>query len=251
VLVSPGTRVDSIAPPGWTHLVVKSIPRIATGDIDSLGETGRTTAVMFRSVILAETGRSAKPGGGFVLRRVGVGVCVPDRGHDTVVTTQSLDKLGIDLSTIPRIVLDRMEKELQQGQVVARTSTFALLRAPVLILVGSEHRRLLLNYAYTVDTKTGDLKTAAWTIEPEPGDRRAPREFEVLSPPPLVYNCDLDVATRRLFGEIPVSFSIAIRALPPGKMFPVPPTLQTWSIRDLTSQDQAAVVEAAVRAAIR
>jgi hypothetical protein len=249
--VAPGTRVDDGPPQGWTHLVLKSVPKIATGDVDSLPESGRLTAAMFRNVVLVEVRRSARPGGGFFLRRVGVGVCVPDRGHDIVVTTESLDKLGIDLGTIPRLILGRNESAVAQGTLVARTPTFALFRSPVLLLVGGTHRRVLLNYALTVDPKTGALRTALWWIDEEPADRQAAQQLEFLAPPPLVFPCDLDVVARRLFGQISVSWSIAMRTLPPGKVVPMPEPLQRWSITDPTTFDEAAALERDVRKAMR
>jgi hypothetical protein len=250
-LVTPGTRVDDGPPPGWTHLILKSVPRIATGDVDSLPESGRVTAAMFRNIVLADVRRSKRPEGGFYLHRMGLGVCVPDRGHDVVVTTESLDKLGIELGTIPRLILGRNESALGQGQLVARTSTFALFRSPVLMVVGGTHRRELLNYALCVDPKTGVLRTGLWWIDEEPANRQAAQQLELLAPSPLIFPCDLDVVARRLFGEIPVSWSIAMRTLPPGKVVPMPESLQRWSITDPTTFEQAAAMEREVRKVVR
>src|SRR5258707_5823461 len=54
VSLDPGTQLDQALPPGWTHLVVKSVPRLESGDLESLPEMARGTAALFRTAILAE-----------------------------------------------------------------------------------------------------------------------------------------------------------------------------------------------------
>src|SRR4051794_40377268 len=71
VLVKAGTRVGTTLPGGWSDLVIKTKPRLVSGDLSSLPSFASTTASMFRSVILADIERSK---GNIALRRVGLGL---------------------------------------------------------------------------------------------------------------------------------------------------------------------------------
>src|SRR4051812_26902254 len=72
VLLAPGTQVDRTLPPGWTHLVIKSVPRLASGDLDTLPKMATTTATLFRTVLLADVRPVGEgPDRRFVLRRIG------------------------------------------------------------------------------------------------------------------------------------------------------------------------------------
>src|SRR4051794_13584392 len=128
--LEPGTRVGEGPPSVWSHLVVKSLPRLASGDLASLPGSARETSALFRTLIVADVLDARKGGSGFELRRVGVGLCLPVRGEDTVVSSSSLRRLGLELSAVDRLVLGLAEDELAEGRLVARTRTFALFSTP-------------------------------------------------------------------------------------------------------------------------
>ena len=46
-LIPPGTIVDRTAPEGWTHLIIKSLARMESGDIDQVPETVRELSGKF------------------------------------------------------------------------------------------------------------------------------------------------------------------------------------------------------------
>jgi hypothetical protein len=250
VMIAPGTQVDQDLPPGWSHLIIKSIPRLASGDLDTLPGMANSTATLFRTVFLADV-RPVGDGAErrFVLRRVGLGMCLPVRGHDTVVMSNSLPAQGIDLGIVARTVLDRAEQELRRGRLVARTPTFALFSAPAMMRVGTGHRELLLRYALVVDPANGSLRTLVWAIAPEPARRTAARTMVLLTPS-LIYDCGLDVLANRLFGALPVNWSFAMRGLPTGQPRTMPAELQAWSVRDIRSPVEAGQLEDALRLAL-
>src|SRR5262249_1405312 len=72
---------------GWTDLVIKSIPHLVSGDLGSLPAFARETAALFRTVIVADVRRQAGASGRYDLKRLGLGLCVPFKGVDTVVST--------------------------------------------------------------------------------------------------------------------------------------------------------------------
>lgn len=125
--IAPGTVIGDHEPPGWTHLVIKSIPRLASGDLSTLPQSAFRTATLFRTVILADVRARADEPSRFELRRIGVGLCVPDRSRaDVMVDSRHLDAPGLDLGLVDRVVLRSAEAELARGRIVMSTPTFAL-----------------------------------------------------------------------------------------------------------------------------
>jgi hypothetical protein len=225
VYLQPGIRLSDQPPKDWSHLVLRSIPRLASGDQGSLPDIAEKIATLFRTVIVADVQPVDQETKDFVLARIGVGMCVPDgAGQDMVVTQDRLDALGLRLSTVERIVLEAAEAELAEGRIIARTSTFALLRGPVTLAVGGKHRKVDLFYAFCVEHTTGRLRVAVWSMASGRGPHPPPTELVVLGGKPT-FQCELDVQARRLLGTIPVSWSFAMRSLPPGRSLRVPPAL--------------------------
>jgi hypothetical protein len=222
VQLTAATRIGDAPPQGWNHLVIKSIPRLASGDYRDLPDFAHRTATMFRTVLLADV----QPLGldkQFVLARVGLAMCVPARDgtkDDVVVSSDRLDSLGMKLSTVEEMVLGAAETELAESRIIAFTSTFALLRSPATMVVGGKHHKVDLYYAFCVDPTTGRLRVGAWSMWP--GDRAQP-------PPPFVidvasktrFDCTIDVQAKRVLGTVPYSYSFAMRKLPDGHQIPI------------------------------
>src|SRR5208337_4377719 len=86
VHIKPGTIVGRKPPRQWSHLVIKSLPRLSSGDLNTLPDTALRTTALFRTVILADVKSLPQQPQRYVLRRIGVGLCAPDRqGRDVVV----------------------------------------------------------------------------------------------------------------------------------------------------------------------
>ncbi|MEO6810493.1 MAG: hypothetical protein ABI353_15365 [Isosphaeraceae bacterium] len=247
VSLAPGLRVGTDAPRGWTDLVVKSVPRLASGDLASLPRAAKGTAALFRTVVLADVGRAADPKLGYVLRRVGVGMALPVRGRDTVVTSATLETLDVSLSSLSRLVLHRAEAELAKGRLIASTPRFALYSTPAELVVGGIHRAVWLRYALWVDPSTGSLHAGVWAIANDPSKPIPVRTWVKLCPP-LVFDCPLDVDASRILGAIPISWSFAMTALPPGRTRSMPSPLQPLAARDPKTPDEVEALERGLRA---
>jgi hypothetical protein len=227
VFLEPGIRIKDKPPEGWNHLVIKSVPRLASGERDSLPAVATRTATLFRTVILADVRPVDLDEHEFMLARVGVGMCVPDddgQKHEVVVASDRLQALGIHLSPLERTVLDAAESELAEGRIVVRTSTFALYRTPANLVVAGKHHRVDLYYAFCVERATGRLRVAIWSMWPGQGKQAPPPALIELGPN-SVYDCALDVRAKRILGTVPFSWSFAMRTLPPGRSVRVPPAL--------------------------
>ena len=239
-LVEPGTRIGSGAPPGWTHLVVKSIPRLATGDLGTLPGVASETARMIHTLVLSEVR-------GGVVRRVGLGLCLPDGEGEVVATAASLHSLGIHLGPIPRLVLDRGGRDLARSQLLAQTPTFAALETPTKFVLGGKHREVRLRHAVLV--VPGDLKGFIWVVEPGVSGSRLVRE-PVELPPACLSDCALDVAAVRVLGAVPVNWSFAMCSLPPGRPLAMTPELRAWASSGPLTRDDSALFERHLRASL-
>jgi hypothetical protein len=227
VFLQPGMLIGDKPPEGWSNLVVKSVPRLATGDKGTLPASSLKTAAMFRTVILAQVQPVDVEEKDFELKQIGVGICVPkDEDHDQVVSGDSLEALGLKFTTVQRIVLDRAEAELAEGRIIARTPTFALFRSPATVVVpdANEHVKVDLYYAFCVERTTGKLQVGVWTMLPHAKRQKAPATLIRLGSKP-VFDCQLDVKARRILGAVPYSWSFAMRYLPPGSSLRVPHSL--------------------------
>jgi hypothetical protein len=229
VYLKPGLRIAKKPPKDWTHLVFKSIPRLATGDLGTLPAGSKKTATLFRTVLLANVKPVDFNEKDFELTQVGLGLCIPDpqdEDQDIVVTADTLDALGLrHLTTVQRMVLDAAGEEMAEGRIIARTPTFALFRSPITVLdpgPAGKHSKANIHYALCVNRTTGKLDVLCWTVKPESTVQPAFAAMVRLKPA-VVFQCELDVHAKRILGTVPFSWSFAMRELPPGVKLPVPP----------------------------
>jgi hypothetical protein len=246
VLIPPGTKIGTEPPKGWSHLVIKSIPRLASGDMASLPAVAKSTATTFRTVVLADVRREEGTEPSFVLRRVGLGICMSIGDVDTVVSMSQREKMQVPLGLISRRVLVRAEEELAKGRLRARTPTFALYSTPTLLRVKDTHVPVLLRYAILVDPATGAVRTFLWSFAEEPADRR-PASTMVLLPTDMTFDCRLDVRAERLLETVPTFWSFALADLPSGQSIKLSPELQAWTLRDRLPVSESATLEVELR----
>jgi hypothetical protein len=132
-----------------------------------------------------------------------------------VVSSDRLQSLSLKLSTVEQVVLDAAEAELAEARIVARTSTFALLRSPVTLVVHGKHKKVDLYYAFCVDPTTGRLRVGVWSMWQGAINKTPPPNVIDLAPK-TKFDCELDVQAKRILGMVPFSWSFAMRKLPPG-----------------------------------
>ena len=228
VYLKPGLKLEKKPPEGWSHLVLKSLPRLATGEQTSLPAGSSKTAALFRNVILANVKPVDMNEKEFELTQVGLGICVPypqDEDQDIVVSADQLDALGLDLTMVQKVVLDAAEAELAEGRIIARTPTFALFRAPVTVVdTAGKHRKVNIHYAFCVERTTGRLRVGVWTMRFLSEPQQVPASMVRLASD-AIFKCELDVRAKRILGTVPYSWSFAMRTLPPGKELRVSPAL--------------------------
>jgi hypothetical protein len=231
------------APPGWSHLVLETVPRLATGDLDTVSAQAFETAQRVRPLIVADVRRAA--GGGerpFHLARVGVGLCAPGREPDTrvVVSPTSVEGTHGPWTTKQRLILTAMSLETSRADLPSRTPTFALLRSPVTFLVGGSHEKLFTYTALLVDPATGSLDTVVWLDRP--GDASKPARRASVQ----VFDSPMDVKATKV-ASIPVAWTFGMRELPPGADVELPIELRDALKRAGDDSAPAGDLEAAFR----
>lgn len=216
-LIRPGTPVADGPPPSWSHFIVKAQSKLASGDLNTLPGWGARMAARIRTVILADVGHTPEEPKRFALRKVGIGLCMPDRdGRDIVVNSERAADLGFELGTLEQVVLESAEAELARGRMIVSTPTFGIYRSPTTMLTEGEHRAVELFYGFLVDPESGGLKVVVWSRESKAESRAAVKRLVELRPN-LVYDCPIDVKASRLLGTIPISWSFAMQGLLPGR----------------------------------
>jgi hypothetical protein len=195
-------------------VVLETVPRLATGDLDTVSAQAHEIARRVRPVILADI-RKSPPGrvARYHLARVGVGLCAPGRGPDTrvIVSTSSVEGTDGSWTTKQRLILAAMAVETSRAKLPLAASTFALLKTPVTFLVDGSHRKLDVFYALLVDPSSGSLNTVIWH-EAGGGEDPLPARLPVVN----IFDSPMDVKASKVLGSIPVAWSFAVTSFPPG-----------------------------------
>ncbi len=227
VHLAPGSRIEPEGPPaGWTHLVIKSLPRLATGDLDTVSSQAFETAGRVRLVIVADVQNATTGDVRSYLHRVGVGLCAPAANGlgDVVVTPTSVEGSKGPWTTKQRLVLAATSLDLARVTLDAATANLAIIRMPVTFLVSGSHRKVSVCYAVIADPCSAAVRTFAWMHDPDAASEPVqPTKLRLLSA--SVFDCPIDIKARRLLGTIPVTWSFAVTDLPPGTDLDAPPDL--------------------------
>lgn len=251
VHLSAGTRFQGDVPPeGWTHLVFKSVPRLTTGDLDTVSEQAFQIAQRIRPLMLASV-RKSEGGDSYHLERVGVGLCAPgpDDASDVTVTGTSVDGTGGSWSAKQRLILAALALESSRIRLEAATPTFALVRSPVVFLAAGEHRKLDLLYALLLDAGSGELRTYVWP-DYASASLSVPGKLMMRGLETHVFDLPQDVKATRI-GPLPVAWSFAIRGFPDGRDHPGSELLPRLLATDADQADRSRRIEEALSEALQ
>ena len=219
VHLAPGAEVGQGPPSGWSHRVVRLVPRLVSGDLNALPESASVTATRFRTVITADVVRPTRATPFYRLDRVGVGNALPVGDRELVVTSTQPREAIETIGVVDRVVLITAEAKLKRGVLVARSPTFGLFRTPTVLVIQGKHRDVELYYAMLVNRATGALTTFCW---PQPNGDRSPPDSVVRLAPGLSFEARLDARITRRIGPAAVSWSFAMLEPPPGDRVTVP-----------------------------
>ncbi|CAN5877051.1 hypothetical protein BH23PLA1_BH23PLA1_31390 [soil metagenome] len=221
VLLEPGTVVVDGVVSGWTHPIIRSVPRLGSGELKSLPASAREAATLFRTVITADVVATR---GGPRLSRVGVGNAIPHEGGEVVIRTEGPASVLEGLGFFGHFVLGVVESRVDQGRLIARTPTFALFRTPTVMVVDGRHEETELHYAFLVEPDSGGLTVLSWASLAEEASAWETEIIEI--PRNSTFDLALDVRVTRRIGPIPTAWSFAMSEMPPGRSMGTPAELE-------------------------
>ena len=249
--IAPGTVVGQSAPAGWSHLIIKSLPRIHPAHvkrvIGEVAEKARWMCTAFTADVVPETrGRQTR----YHLRAVGIGLGTSVNGQDVIITPETASAHGAKLNLFTREILKRGYTTMELAVVVIHGPTFALVDTPVWYRCGATNRLIRFRQALLVDAPTGRLEVACWALGseggcPEPG-------VAVIIEPNTIDEAELvPDLTKFTLGLPTTDDSFGVEGLPPHRTtFMLPLELRDLATRTKFSPDEARALEAGLRQAI-
>ena len=247
--IAPGTVVGTTAPTGWSHLVIKSLPRVRADQRPGLPELTVEKAGWMFTAFTADVGRG--PDGTFALKRIGLGLGAKGKDRDMVVTADTGRKLGADLGLFGGMILDKGYEVQRKAVVPLWSPGFGLLDTPVWYRCGDTHKLVRYRYALLADRTTGRLDVLMWSLGADgPGCARLAEVVRIA--PNTIDPAELVVDRRKVnrFG-VPSDDAFAVDQLPPGTRRPLPDDLRTLAGTTRFTQDSARDLDARLRVLLR
>lgn len=224
----PGTRVPDGPPQGWSHLILKSKPRLEQGDVSEVPAiVARLASFQFTTFAadVAETTVDGRPW--FYLNTIGVGLGTDVRGEDVIVASRTHKQQGANLGIIKATVLSQSEAQLARIVQLGRSSNVAIFDAPGYMLRGERHRPIVMRYVVLVHPHSGRLSTFAWLMDVTPSGEYVLVDGSLrLLKPNLVEDSPLHVDSGEFIAGIPTPTAFALASLPPGVACEMPDSLR-------------------------
>jgi hypothetical protein len=248
-LIPPGTVIDRSPPPGWSHLVIKSLPHVRPADRDKVhGLTVRMVSWMFTAFVADVR---PDPAGGrrrYHLHSVAMGLGTSVEGRDTILSPETRAQLGANLGFLQRLVLSGAYQTQGGAQVIARSRTTAFVDAAARLLRHGKHRPVTLRYALLADERTGALETLMWLLDREGGGYQGPSSPVRRLPPNLIEYAVLHVDGNEFTLGLPTDRAFAAAELPPAReQFPFAEEMKAPAARPLLSPADARRLDAWLR----
>jgi hypothetical protein len=229
-LITPGTVIDRSAPKGWTHLVLKSQPRLPDKEKRKVGDTtGRLATLVFTATAAVVEPYDAGDGRRYRLAKLGLGVGVNIAGKDVIVSPDTQARLGANLGLLARQVISAVYEKQKTVRLVAVGPTVAVLDTPAFMPRGKGHAPVVMRYAFLVDPATGKLDTLVWRIDTDGrgGYDGATGMIEWL-PPNKMIDAELQVDPGEFTLGVPSERAFAVKRIPDGqRQFSIPDGLRS------------------------
>ena len=227
--IEPGAVITDRAPAGWSHLVIKSQPKITAGDTAKVPDmTVKFVSMFFTAIMLKVERQPGVEPPRFQLASAAIGIGTSIRDKDTIVSSDTFRSQGANLGMVGGIVLSKSEEQLNLVVEVARSSTMAIADAPTVLARGTDHAQVLLRYAFLADPRDGRCYTLIWVLDKDPsGGYRLGNTPLVLLQPNLVIDCEMRVDANKFFLGTPGPDAFAVLRLPPGTPLAWPTNLRS------------------------
>lgn len=212
-LVPPGTVVDGGPPRGWSHLIIRNIPRCSEGDVEKVPRSNVKMASLLHSVLLAKV--VSDESGPYAITNIAVGCSTEIDGKDTVISPSTQKKLGARLGFLQRLLLGEVYYVQQTIRIVAQGPTLAVIDVPNSVRWRNRNQQMILRYALVLEPNSGELDTTVGLLLPNEAaaDHRLVSPLEWL-PPNHVDDSVLYVENDEYSWGMPSSNAYAIAKIP-------------------------------------
>ncbi len=242
--LEPGTIVEKSAPEGWSHLVIKSLPRVRDSEKKDLPELTVEKASWMFTAFLANVKKDEN--GRHKFDKAALGLGAKARKRDTILTAETGRKLGGDLGLFGGEILKKGYEIQNKAVLVFSGPSMALLDTPVWFRVGDDNKLVRYRYAMLVDPGSGRLDTLLWRL----GTDGVGTSFDdaVWLKPDTVDVAELVVDRRKVnrFG-IPSDDAFAVDKMPGGLKIAIPAAIQKLAAQTRFTADEAFALDSALR----
>ncbi len=216
-LIKPGTVIGKEAPKGWSHLVIKSHPRAAAGDVKQMSDGNlKLCSLLFTGIVANVQAEGSGALKRYRLTGLGVGLGTRIKDQDVIITHD--DQQGANLRLLERIVLSKAQEKLQDLTLVARSDTMTIMDAPGVMVRDGKHRPVVLRYAMLVDAKAGGLETLLWLIDrDDKGNYKGVAGDIEWLPPNKMEDCILHVDANEFSLGVPTDNAFAMNRMVQGQ----------------------------------
>ena len=138
--IASGTVVGRTAPAGWSHLVIKSLPRVRPGEESKIPLLVRSHTVRMASWMFTAFTANVRPEKRegktvYTLRAVGLGLGTAAGGRDIVITPETAGEQGVELDWVTREILTTGYRTQRLAVMVVHGPTFGLIDCAGLVLL--------------------------------------------------------------------------------------------------------------------
>jgi hypothetical protein len=246
--IEPGTVVGTTPPPGWSHLVIKSLPRVRADSRAGLPELTIDKAGWMFTAFLADVSRGTD--GAFALKRLGLGLGAKGERGDTVVTSDTARKNGVSTGPFGGLILDKGYAVQRKAVLPLWSPGFGLLDTPVWFKCDDTNRLVRYRYALLADRTTGTLDVLMWSLGADaPGCGRLAEVVRIA--PNTIDPAELVVDRRKVTLGMPTDDAFAVEQLPPGVRRPLPETLRELAGTTRFTPESARELETRLRVLVR
>ncbi|MFO0822808.1 MAG: hypothetical protein U0792_06770 [Gemmataceae bacterium] len=165
-----GTVVGTSPPDGWSHLIIKSLPRVRPGEEAKIpriarSQTVRMTRWMFTAFVADVRPETRGNETRHHLRALARGLGTSVNGRDVVITPEGAKAAGVELDWITRQIITKGYEVQRRAVIVIQGPTFALMDTPVWFRCGAQNKLIRYRYALLVDDHTGQLDVLLWGLD--------------------------------------------------------------------------------------
>jgi hypothetical protein len=243
--LEPGTVVEKTAPEGWSHLIIKSLPRVREDQKEGLPALTVEKAAWMFTAFVANVKKDDR--GRYAFDKAALGLGAKAKSADTILTAGTGRKLGGDLGLFGSEILNKGYEVQKKAVLVFSGPSMALLDTPVWFRVGDDNKLVRYRYAMLVDAATGRVDTILWRL----GTDGVGTNFDdaVWLKPDTIDIAELVVDRRKVnrFG-VPADDAFAVDKMPAGSRIAIPAEIQKLAAQTRFTADDAFALESALRA---